>query len=143
MRIKVGRIVDVDKDVNLSDLSPLDRIIASATNAYRNTSMYRRRYAETEEKLEEQRRKIRETLTDSLLSVITPELEANKTLESRGDKTVGMLIKVPARFEKFLSDVLQSHEFDAYETTVIPPDKSLKKFCTAPILVYVENRGGD
>ena len=57
MRVKVGRMVDVDQDVNLADLSPLDRIISSAINAYRNTSMYRRRFAETEEKKEEQDRK--------------------------------------------------------------------------------------
>ena len=50
MRILVGRVVDVDADVNLADLSPLDRIIASATNAYRNTGLYKRRYAESEER---------------------------------------------------------------------------------------------
>lgn len=141
MRIKVGKVVDLDKDVNLADLTPLDRIISAATNAYHNTSMYRRRYAETEERLEEQRRKVRETLTDSLLSVISPELEGNKTLQAKDDTCVGMLVKVPHRFEGFLAEVLQSHEFDAYKTTVIPPTRSLRKFCSAPYLVYIENRG--
>lgn len=143
MRIKVGRLVNTAKDVNLADLSPLDRVIAAATNAYENTSIYKRRFAETEEQKEEQRRKVRETLTDSLLSVITPELDANKTLSEKGDRCLGMLIKVPSRFKYFLADVVQSHEFDAYTTVIIPPSKSLSKFCDAPYLLYVENKGGD
>ena len=75
MRVRVGQIVNVDEDVNLVDLSPIDRIIAAGMNAYRNTGMYRRRYAETEERKEEQRRKIRETLIDSILAVVTQELD--------------------------------------------------------------------
>lgn len=142
MRIKIGRVVDVSKDVNLADLGPLDRIIASAKNAYYNTSMYKRRFAETEEKKEEQRRKVRETLTESLLSVISVELENNKTLRDKDDKALAVLLKVPSRFKNFLVDVLDSHEFDAYSTTIIPPDRSLSKFVEAPYLVYVENRGG-
>lgn len=143
MRIKVGRVVDLDKDVSLADLSPLDRIIASATNAYHNTTMYKRRYAETEEKREEQRRKVRETLADSLLSVIHPELDANKTLGGKGDKCFAMLVKVPARFKAFLPEVVSSHEFDAYTTQIIPPSRSLSKFFDAPYLLYIENKGGD
>lgn len=143
MRVKVGQLVDVDKEVNLADLSPLDRVISAAINAYRNTSLYRRRYAETEEKKEEQRRKVREALTDALLASIHPELDANRTLSSRGDKCVGLLLKVPARFKNFIGDVIEAHEFDAYSITVIPPSKSLSKFCNPPYLLYVENRGGD
>lgn len=143
MRVKVGRTVDVDQDVNLADLSPLDRIISSAINAYRNTSMYRRRFAETEEKKEEQRRKVREALTDSLLAVIHPELDSNVTLSKKGDTCVGLLVKVPPRFKKFIRDVLEAHEFDAYSITIIPPSKSLSKFCDPPYLLYIENRGGE
>lgn len=143
MRLKVGRVVDMDKDINLMDLSPLDRIISAATNAYHGTSMYQRRYAETVEKQEEQKRKVRETLTDSILSVIQPELEGNSTLGERGDKCYAMLVKIPARFKGFLADVLTSHEFDAYSTTIIPPSESISKFFDAPYLVYIESKGGD
>lgn len=143
MRLKIGRVVNIDKDVNLLDLSPLDRVIVSATKAYHNTSMYRRRYAETEEKKEEQRRKIRETLTDSLLAVIHSELDYNKTLKAKDDKCFAMLVKVPARFKNYLVEVLGSHEFDAYNTTVVPPSRSVSKFFDAPYLVYIESKGGD
>lgn len=142
MRIRVGRIVDTTKDINLVDLSPMDRIIASVINAYHSTSMYRRRFAETEEKREEQRRRVRETLTDSLLAVITPELEGNKTLEPLGDKCRAMLIKVPSRYKSYLSDVIKSHEFDAYDTKIISPIKDISKFCEPSYLLYVENKGG-
>lgn len=143
MRIKVGRVVDATKDINLADLSPLDRIVASITNAYHNTSMYKRRFAETEERREEQRRKVWETLTDNLLAVIHPELEGNKTLGARGDRCHGILIKVPARFKSFLEDVIAAHEFDAYNVIIIPPTRSIAKFCNAPYLLYVENKGGN
>lgn len=143
MRVKVGRLVDTEKDINLADLSPLDRIIASAINAYHNTKMYKRRFAETEEKREEQKRKVRETLTDSLLACIHPELDANKTLGEKGDRCYGILLKVPARFKNFLPEVIMAHEFDAYNTQIIPPVRSIAKFCDAPYLLYVENKGGD
>ena len=143
MRVKVGHLVDTEKDVNLIDLSPLDRVIAAATNAYHTTSLYQRRYAETEEKKEERRRKVREKLTDSLLAVIHPELDANTTLSNKGDKCHAMLLKVPSRFRRYLSDVLELHEFDGYYTQIIYPSKSISKFCDAPLLVYVESRGGD
>lgn len=143
MRVKVGRIVDVDREVNLADLSPLDRIISSAINAYRNTSMYRRRYAETEEKKEEQRRAVRSALTDSLLAAIHPELDANATLSKKDDVCTGMLLKVPARYNQFIADVIVAHEFDAYEITVIPPSRSLSKFSNPPYLLYVKSRGGE
>lgn len=141
MRIKIGRIVNLDKDVNLLDLSPLDRVIASATNAYRNTSLYKRRYAVTEEKREEQRRKVRETLTNSLLAAISPELEGNKTLSGHGDNCVGALVKVPSRFNSLLAEVLESKDFDAYQTTVIRPTKLLSKFAEPATLVYFEIKG--
>lgn len=142
MRIKVGQIVDTDAEVNLLDLKPLDRIIASAINAYHNTGMYRRRFAENEERKEEQRRKIRESLIDSVLSVISEQMDKNALLKDRGDECVGMLISVPARFQSFLQDVVTSHEFDAYEVTIIPPSKLLAKYASAPYLLHIANRGG-
>ena len=142
MRVEVGRIVNVDEDVNLSDLSPIDRIIASGINAYRNTGVYRRRYAETEERKEEQRRRIRETLIDSLLQVITAEMEQNNLASKKGDECSALLLEVPARFKTFLYDAIESHEFDAYEITVVPPSKLLSKFADPPYLVYITGRGG-
>ena len=77
------------------------------------------------------------------LSLAMVSLYSNKTLAEKGDRCFAMLIKVPYRFCSFLPDVLDSHEFDAYTTKIIPPSRSLSKFCNAPYLVYVENKGGD
>ena len=142
MRIKVGKIVNIDAEVNLADLSPIDRIIAAATSAYQNTNVYRRRVADTEEKREEQRRKLRESLVDSILSVVTPQLEQNVLLESKGDKCVGVLVEIPARFNTILDEVVIAHEFDAYEVTVIRPNKVLSKFSEPSNLLHFCNRGG-
>lgn len=105
--------------------------------------MYRRRYAETEEKKEEQRRRVREALSDSLLAAIHPELDANTTLGKVNDVCTGMLLKVPARYKQFINDVILTHEFDAYEIVVIPPSRSLSKFSNPPYLLYVKSRGGE
>ena len=142
MRIKVGRVVDVDAEVNLVDLSPLDRIIAAVTNAYRNTNIYRRRFAETEERRQEQLRKVRDSLTDNLVAMIVPNLVDNKLLGEKGDECKAILIEVPHRFNYCLAEVVQGHEFDAYEITIIPPSKLLSKFAKPPSLLYIENRGG-
>lgn len=142
MRIKVGQVVNVDADVNLADLSPIDRVIAAGLNAYHNTGMYRRRYAETEERKEEQRRKVREALIDNLLSVIYPELEENKLLSSKGDVCQSILVEVPSRFTPFLAEVIESHEFDAYTITIIPPSNLLAKFANPPYLLHISNKGG-
>ena len=142
MRVQIGRIVDTDSEVNLADLSPLDRIIAAGLNAYHNTNMYRRRYAESEERRQEQLRKVRESLVENLLAVITLELEQNKLLKDKGDTCTGVLIEVPARFAQFFPDILDIHEFDAYELTVIPPTQILSKFAEPPLLVLAVNKGG-
>ena len=142
MRVKVGRIVDVEADVNLADLNPLDRVIASAINAYHNTKMYQRRFAETEEKRQEQLRKVREALIDNLLQVIVAQLERNELLKDKGDECFAILVEVPARFKPCISDVVIAHEFDAYEITVIPPSKVIAKFARPPYLLHICNRGG-
>lgn len=140
MRVKVGRVVDLTKDVNLSDLSPLDRIIASATNAYQNTNFYRRRVAETQEKLDEQTRKVKEALANNILAIISQQLRDNKLLGEKGDKCVGLLLKVPNRFVPYLSEVISMQEFIPYSINIIPPSKAAQRFMDAPYLLYVESR---
>lgn len=142
MRVKVGRVVNTDVEVNLADLSPVDRIIAAATSAYKNTSMYRRRFVQDEEYRESKKRKIRESLTDNILSVIYNQLDRSKLLSDRGDEPAGILVEVPARFTPFISEVVQSHEFDAYELHIIPPNKALARFATPPYLLFITHRGG-
>ena len=142
MRIKIGRIVNTDVEVNLADLSSIDRIIAAATNAYKNTSMYRRRYSQDEEYRENKKRKIRESLTDNILSVIYNQLDKSKLLEDRGDEPAGILVEIPPRFTPFLNEVVQSHEFDAYEMHIIPPNSVITRFCKPPYLLFITHRGG-
>lgn len=142
MRIPIGKMVNPDVDVNMAELKPLDRIIAAIVNAYHGTSFYKRRYAETEEKRQEQWRKVRESLIDNLLMVITPQLEENIFLKDLDDTCTAILVEVPSRFHSCLMDVVSAHEFDAYEITVIPPNKLLSKFAKPPFLLYICNRGG-
>lgn len=142
MRIKVGRVVNLHKDVNLADLSPLDRIIASATNAYKNTTFYRRRFAETQEKKEERIRKVKEALINNLLSIVSQQLKQNILLKDKGDRCVGVLLKVPSRFAVYLQEVLQMQEFLQYDIKIIHPSQLAQKFAkNCPTLLYIENKG--
>lgn len=139
MRVKVGRKVDIDKDVNLSDLSPLDKIIASAENAYRSTNFYKRRYAETQEKIEEYKRKVKESLINNLLT-IAKQMQDNIFLEKKNDTCVGLLVSIPNRYSEYLEDVIRQQEFMQYNIIIIPPNKTFLKFCKAPYLLYIEHR---
>lgn len=142
MRLKIGRIVDADADVNLSDLSPIDRIIAAGISAYHNTDFYKRRIADSDEKIEEENRKIRDAIISNLSIVVSAELESNKSLASKGDVCRAIIVEIPSRFVPMLSEALSSHYFDAYNIRVIPPSKMLKKFADPPYCLYIENKGG-
>lgn len=142
MRIQIGRIVNTDADVNLLDLSPLDRVIAAGLNAYHNTGLYKRRYAESEERKAEQKRKVREALVDNLLSVIYQQLEENALLRDKEDVCSGILIEIPPRFSKLLPEVIDAHEFDAYDMVIVPPSKLFAKFASPPYMLFVSNKGG-
>ena len=142
MRIQVGKVVNTDQQVNIADLSPLDRIISSTIHAYKNTAMYRRRYSDTEEKRQEQLRRVRESLVESILAVVSVELEQNKSLKSKDDTCKALLLEVPSRFQQFFPDILSIHEFDAYEMHIIKPSQILSKFANPPLMLLVTNRGG-
>lgn len=142
MRIKIGTIVNADADVNLADLKPLDRIVAAAINAYHNTAMYKRRYAESEEKRQEQYRRVRETVIDSILAILVSEMEANTLLNGKDDKCIGLLLGVPNRYKDYLNDIVDAHEFAAYNITIVPPSAVLSKFANPPHLLLITSIGG-
>ena len=138
MQIEIGKIVDTDADVNLVSLKPIDRIIAAATNAYHNTKLYKRKATEEAEKREKKRRKAREACTDALLSIINQELASNKTLMSKGDKCKAILVQAPYKFEPFLKEVIESHEFDAFDITIIKPTSFLSRVADVPSLLHIK-----
>lgn len=142
MRIQVGKVVNADAEINLSDLSPLDRIIAATISSYRNTGLYKRRFAESEEQREAQRRRIQEALIDGLLASIKPEMVDNVSLAEKGDTCRGILVEVPSRYTPFIEEAIASHDFDAYNIVHIPPSKLLGKFANPPHLLYITNKGG-
>lgn len=140
MQIKIGKVVNADGDVNLADLKPLDRVIAAATNAYHGTTLYKRKHMEEVEKREQQMRKIREALTDALLTIIRQELVDNILLSTKGDTCKAILVQSPYKFEPFLQDVITSHELDAYIITVIKPNQFLSTVAEVPSLLHIRSK---
>lgn len=141
MRIPIGKVVDTSKDVDLSSLSPLDKIIAAATSAYHETSIYQRRFAENEERANERLRKRRELLLSALLSVTYQHLEKGVGIPSTEHSCDKILVEVSPKYTPLLNDVLSLNDLDSYDIQVINPSRSLSKFCKAPVLLLIEKRG--
>ena len=139
MRVKVGQVVDTDKDVNLSDLKPVDRIIAAAMNAYKSTAIYKRRFSESEERKAELNRKRREALTDAILGTAFKYLERSGALPD-GSNCDSVLVSVSPKYTKYLYDILESHSLDAFQVKLVPPSKDLSKFIEAPYLLHISKR---
>lgn len=141
LRVLVGKMVNVEKPVNLMDMSRLDRIIYSAISGYHNTSFYRRRIAQTEEREEERRRQLRDSLTDGLLSVIYKQLTTNQLLADKNDVCVAVLIEIPVKYVPFIEDVINTKDFIAYEITHIRPNRDAERFSkNLPHLIRIAQR---
>lgn len=137
--MKIGRLVDIDHPVNLSELKPLERIVVSATYAYRNTDLYKRRFAESEEQKEAAKRKQLDTLINIIQATIMPFDQGN-ILESVGDEATAIVIEIPPRYKAFLDDAIASHEFDAYRMHIVAANELLAKHANIPALLYIEKR---
>lgn len=141
MRIKIGRVVDVSKPVNLVKLSKFDRILYSALEAYHNNPFYLRRVAETVEKEEERKRQLREHLTDGLLSVIYNQITMNQILKTKNEKCIAVLIEIPSKYTQFIDDVISTSDFIAYDMQHIKPNRDASKFSKdLPHLVKISQR---
>lgn len=137
--MKIGRVVDLSQEVNLLDLKPFERIVAAARSAYRNTDMYRRRFAETEEQAEEARRKVLNSLIANLSATLLP-FEATNLLEGKNDIARAIVVEVPVRYSEYIDEALAAHEFDAFNIRVISASDLLTKHADVPSLLYVEKR---
>ena len=141
MRVKVGRVVDVSKPVNLVKLSKFERILYSALEAYHNNPFYLRRVAETTEKEEERKRQLREYLTDGLLSVIYNQITMNQYLSTKNEKCTAILVEIPPKYTPFIDAVIATKDFIAYDMQHIKPNRDASKFSKdLPHLVRISQR---
>lgn len=128
MRVLVGKVVDVEKPVNLVTLSRVDRVLYSAIDGFRKMQFYRRRIAKTQEREEEEKRQLREHLTDGLLSIIYNQITMNTLLDTKNDKCCAVLVEIPHKYVAFIDDVLATTDFIAYDVTHIKPSKDAQKY---------------
>lgn len=142
MQILVGKIVDVNCPVNLTDLSPLDRIIYSAIDAFYKLPFYRRRIAQNKEREEEENRRIREKLLDGILSVVHLQIDTNQLLKDKNDKCESILLEIKPRYTKFIDEVISARDFSGYTIEHIKPNRDISKFNkTLSHLLYITQRG--
>lgn len=141
MRITVGKIVDVDCPVNLSELAPIDRIIYSAIDAFHKLPFYKRRLAQSKEREEEENRRIRETLLDGILSVVHLQIDMNHLLNSKNDKCKAILLEIKPRYVRFIDEVISVKDFSGYKIEHIKPNRDILKFnSNLSHLIYITQR---
>lgn len=138
MRIPVGKVVDVSKEVNLADLKPLDRIIAATIQQWRSTSWYKRRVADTEEAREEKRRAIILAFQKSILAAVQRGMRSHPMEGAAPVNAV--LLEIPYRYNEFLETAIKSRDFDIYDCRIVTPSRALSKFAKPPTLLYVVQR---
>lgn len=113
-RLYVGREVNLNYPVILSQLSPLDRVITAFRDAFRRTSLFKRRQLATQEAEEQQHIQHREYLTRSLLSILQQELSDNTTLCTYDDTCIKLQLMVSSGYTQYLPEVLSLPVFDGY-----------------------------
>lgn len=134
MRTLVRKIIDVDSPaIDISKLKGLDRIKASITFKYHNSSLYLKKKDEEESiKLEQRMRKMDE-LKDVLLYSLDRHFKKDVVL---------IRISVDRKFEDVLDDVLDSADFICYtvKKLTVNPDY-LVAFPDTPFLLEFQRRG--
>lgn len=160
MRVKMREVVNIDKPVDISKLSPLQKILVSIRYSWRNTNYYRNR-RERELSLKYRMKADREeALKNELLTYIYSELMENRFFKQRAEKQresdrvrpvevrkcSSIVLAVDRSYEEDLRRVLKHKEFISFSITYLDcnPDM-LKSFNKIPILLEVRYKvlGGE
>lgn len=132
MRTLIKRVVDLDKEPELSELKPLDRVKTAIRFKYRQSAIYRNKLEKTQNELLRQRMKDIEDLKTLLLHLIQKDLVNNKNVKS-------VRLLVPRYFKDVLDETLQSVDFLAFDIKVIKENKDfLLAFPDMKILLEVK-----
>lgn len=132
MRALIKRIVDLDKDPELSELKPLDRVKTAIRYKYRQTPFYRNKLEKTQNELLRERMKEIEELKTLLLHLIQKNIVEKENVES-------IQILVPREFKPVLNETIESVDFLAFSIEVKKENKDfLLAFPDMDILLEVK-----
>ena len=141
MRVRIREVIDTDSPIDLSKLSPLQRIWVSLVVWYRDSKAYERR---KHRKLEQEFKKKtleEESLKETVLYKVFSELVQNKTLGEKGLVCSKVIIGIDRSKEEVLREILKHKEFIDYPIKILPCNQDLLKcYKNIPILLEVGKR---
>ena len=127
IRVKVRSIVDTDKQVNLNELKPVDKVIAGFVSQWHQTKFYKNMVKRESEQEFARITKMDEQLSETILAFTHAELNKNASL---------------AKHDR----VMQRKDFISYNLELIEENSDMRKaFNNMPIPLKITKKvvGGD
>jgi hypothetical protein len=127
MRVKIRRVIDLDAEINISKLSPLEKIIVPILKSLKDSKFYRRQIEAKMEKEQKERIAKEERLKESILSRAYGELTENKWMDLNQPglvcKEVGLTVN--RAYESVLHEVIKHQDFSSYHIHIWECNKDL------------------
>lgn len=145
MRVKVRRVLDTSKPINLRQLPPLDKIKAGIISQWQTTTFYKRNKQRQEEAEYMQMMQRDENLKSYLLAFLYRELGQNSTLSQMDKQCESVIITVNQQYEDSLKRLLPAlfglpgeanKDFISYDIVRVPENADIRRaFKEMPILL--------
>jgi hypothetical protein len=146
MKVKIREVVDIESEIDLTKLSPLQKILVALRREYRDTKYYRNKMEREMEKDYRQRTAKEERLKEIILTQVHEELIRNTEMSKRGLTCAAIQFAVARHFEDTLREIVKHKEFISFDIRFIPCNKDLlRSFNKIPVLIEVRLKmvGGD
>lgn len=141
MRVKIREVVDLDEKVDLSKLSPLERVVVGFKYWYRDTRPYkymlhRRLEKEYSAKVEEE-----EKVKEVLLTFAYKQLVLNETMKELGLTCVKIEVTLERSLESTVREVIKHKEFISNNLRILECDPDvLLSFSDVPLIVEISSK---
>ena len=146
IRVKVRSIVDTDKQVNLNELKPIDKVIAGFVSQWHQTKFYKKMIKRESEQEFAKITKMDEQLSETILAFTHAELNKNTSLAQHDTKCTEIVLAIDAKYKESLGRIMKRKDFISYNLELIEENSDMRKaFNSMPIPLKITKKvvGGD
>lgn len=146
IRVKVRSVVDTDKQVNLKELKPADKIIAGFVSQWHQTKFYKNMMKRESEQEFARLTKMDEQLKETILAYVHAELNRNTSLAQHDTKCTEIVLSINAKYKDSLGRIMKHKDFISFNLELIEESSDMRKaFSNMPILIKISKKvvGGD
>lgn len=150
MRVKIRSSLDLDKPVNLKQLSPKEKVLAGFLTQWRQTKFYKNSKRKADEMKYVEQTKKDETLKNYILAHLYNELSNNNTLKKNNKECSKVFLYVEQKYEDSLKRILPNlydergipnKDFLSFNITRVEENHDLRKaFPNMKILLQAERK---